>query len=153
MKNEIVRVGKYKGYTYVVKKYFHSKEEISATEELFNKGLLNAEWFCGYVLIPENHTLYEKDYNYIHENFDIDVHGGLTFSDRMNFSDFFECWNNKYFIGFDCNHYKDNPKIQDDKYTDDECKRLIDQLVKINKRNNRLLRLLKGLIKIFMRED
>ncbi len=143
MNCEVIRINIYKGYIYVVKKYSHSKEEIYSTEELFNKGLLNAEWFCGYVLIPENHTLYEKDYNYVQDNFDIDVHGGLTFSDRMKFYDFMRCLDNKYFIGFDCNHYKDNPKIQDAKYTDDECKRLIDQLVKINKRSNRLLRFLK----------
>jgi hypothetical protein len=49
---------------------------------------------CGYVYIPEGHPLFGKGYDEI----DIDVHGGLTFSERVG----------KYWlIGFDCAHMGD----------------------------------------------
>ena len=49
---------------------------------------------CGYVKLPKEHPGYEKDYN----DLDIDVHGGLTYS---------ELENDKWVIGFDCAHSGD----------------------------------------------
>lgn len=49
---------------------------------------------CGYIDIPKCHPFYQKHYDEI----EIDVHGGLTFSDVID-----GFWT----IGFDCAHYCD----------------------------------------------
>lgn len=49
---------------------------------------------CGYVQIPSGHPWFKKHYH----NIDVDVHGGLTFSDWLD---------GNYWIGFDCAHYND----------------------------------------------
>ena len=36
---------------------------------------------CAYIFINKHHYLYKKDYDTIHEMMDLNVHGGLTFSD------------------------------------------------------------------------
>jgi len=48
----------------------------------------------GYVYLPKRHKLWKQDYNSI----DVDVHGGLTYSNRHG-----AYW----VIGFDCNHAGD----------------------------------------------
>lgn len=57
---------------------------------------------CGYVILPENHPAYGKDYDDLSG---IDVHGGLTFS-------------NEGMFGFDCAHWDDakDPSIMDPEY-------------------------------------
>lgn len=76
-------------------------------------------YYCGYVAIPFRHPFYKKDY----QDLDwIDVHGGLTFSGYLGFS-------NDYLLGFDCGHGGDDIKVQDEDYTLAECKRLVDQLI------------------------
>ena len=45
---------------------------------------------CGYVVLPEDHKLYGTDY----EEIDVDVHGGLTYSENGK-------------VGFDCAHAGD----------------------------------------------
>lgn len=77
-------------------------------------------WYCGYVEIPKDHKYYGVDYTEILDDFD--VHGGLTFSGELRDT-------NGFFLGFDCNHYGDNPRIQDDEYTLVECIKLVDQIV------------------------
>lgn len=56
--------------------------------------------FCGYITIPMEHRLFAVDYNDIKE--DIEVHGGITFSD---FSLFLK--NKPWQLGFDCAHCDD----------------------------------------------
>lgn len=51
---------------------------------------------CGYVCIPATHPLH----NVQHDDIDVSVHGGLTFS---NYDDD----TNEYWIGFDCAHSDD----------------------------------------------
>ena len=36
-----------------------------------------------------------------------------------------------FYVGFDCAHAGDSPKVQDEAYTLDECRRLVDQLIKV----------------------
>src|SRR6056297_2972202 len=50
--------------------------------------------FNGYIVIPPLHPWYNKHYDSI----DVQVHGGLTFSENM-----YGCW----IIGFDTNHNGD----------------------------------------------
>ena len=55
---------------------------------------------CGYVGLPNEHPLYAV--HYLEESFpDVNVHGGVTFSDRMTDRE------NLWWVGFDCSHYGD----------------------------------------------
>lgn len=56
---------------------------------------------CGYVIIPKDHPYYNKECGEI----DIDVHGGLTYSNETTF-------------GFDCAHFGDakDESIMSEKY-------------------------------------
>lgn len=95
---------------------------------------------CGYVRLPIYHPLYGIDYN---EIADIDAHGGLTFSGELRLKP------NEYYIGFDCAHHGDGfdkkllkyfgrednflnssiRRIKDTYYVEEECKRIIEQLI------------------------
>ena len=57
---------------------------------------------CGYIELPKHHNLYGVDYDEIEETYDYElpVHGGLTFSGRLVGED-------GYLIGFDCAHAGD----------------------------------------------
>ena len=107
---------------------------------------------CGYVKIPEEHTLYEMDYTDIEDQFDIEVHGGLTFSGFITgFIDGTILQERCWWIGFDCNHFDDLKDfeimsheykeayqcipqfygtIKTKEYVENECKKLIDQIIK-----------------------
>ena len=50
--------------------------------------------WCGYVEVTIDNSLHEKHY----DDLDLDVHGGITFSDYMD---------NNWSFGFDCAHYND----------------------------------------------
>jgi hypothetical protein len=67
---------------------------------------------CGYVRVPPGHALHGKEY----ETPDVDVHGGLTFSDIE------ECKEHDdgqgWWFGFDCTHLRDayfdpNARLED----------------------------------------
>jgi hypothetical protein len=49
---------------------------------------------CGYVTVPAGHPCENKEY----QDLDIEVHGGLTYSDGAKF-------------GFDCAHYHDKKDV------------------------------------------
>ena len=81
---------------------------------------------CGYVQVPETHSLYKTDYN----DCELSVHGGLTYGAEAK-APFWGYW-----IGFDCAHSGDfSPRIailgtyRDIDYVQAECERLIDQLI------------------------
>ena len=123
---QIVKSKKYLGYEYAVILYS-------------NEWNGSGDWYCGYVKIPKNNNLYGLGYwsriPYLGwENETIgshfDVHGGITFAGRI--SDL----NNDWFLGFDCAHAGDNPIIQDADYAEIECKKLIDQIVALEKEEN-----------------
>ena len=73
---------------------------------------------CAYIFINKHHYLYKKDYDTIHEMMDLNVHGGLTFSDDaiykvIIYSDKYKCdtlQTIKYdwIIGWDYAHSNDN---------------------------------------------
>ena len=54
---------------------------------------------CGYIEIPDNHILYNMDYDEIEKMYDYELpsHDGLTFSGRL-------VGEEGYLIGFDCAH-------------------------------------------------
>lgn len=72
----------------------------------------NIGGLCGYVGIPGGHKYFEKHYDAV----DVDVHGGLTFSDKSDESEELKesegiCHpkkcaanNNVWWLGFDCVH-------------------------------------------------
>ena len=55
---------------------------------------------CDYVGLPKEHKYYNMHYELI----DVDVHGGLTYSDRGNG---YPVKDDRWWIGFDCAHYTD----------------------------------------------
>lgn len=101
----------YRGYDVIVKL-------------LWNIGnfTMQNRWFCGYVRLPEDHKFYGKDVNEL-ENL-LTVHGGVTFAGALDGMDGF-------YVGFDCAHLGDMPDEQDEAYTLYECKRLVNQLIKV----------------------
>ena len=60
---------------------------------------------CGYVGVPEGHPLYGKHY----DDVDVDVHGGLTFSNDED---------GLWLFGYDCAHFDDakDPELMSDEY-------------------------------------
>jgi hypothetical protein len=60
-----------------------------------------------------------------------DVHGGITFSyklkRRTEDKQIFD-----WAIGFDTNHFEDDWDVQNHEYCEQECKRLIDQIIEID---------------------
>ena len=72
---------------------------------------------CGYVGVNSTHPYFQKSYNLIEH--DIDVHGGLTFSDKCQKAVEGVCHlvennedDNVWWFGFDCGHYQDvSPKM------------------------------------------
>ena len=63
--------------------------------------------WCGYVGVTANHPYYGKYYGEI----DIDVHGGLTYSDHCNGEICHKAKEGEpdelYWLGFDCGHFDD----------------------------------------------
>lgn len=101
---------------------------------------------CGYVGVPESHENFEQDYDLV----DVDVHGGLTFSDRcsphpegdhLGICHVEEGAANKtvWWLGFDCAHswditpryesfFSDNSIYRNFEYVKLEVERLAEQL-------------------------
>jgi len=64
----------------------------------------NHAWRCGYVGVPEGHSLYDTDYNKLDN---IEVHGGLTFSNYNQRYDEAAGVQKYWYLGFDCAHSND----------------------------------------------
>lgn len=60
---------------------------------------------CGYVGVPKGNFFYGKSYDEISDY--IDVHGGVTFAGKRDFSK-----EDLWWIGFDCGHYGDKSDIE-----------------------------------------
>ena len=102
-----------------------------------------SQWRCGYVIIPEESSLFKMDTSYCVSLYDLDlddpsvitklkqqqklcninVHGGITYNDFYDGKD--------YCIGFDCAHYRDTIENQTLEYCINECERLAKQLKEI----------------------
>ena len=103
--------------------------------------------FNGYVKLPKNHKFQEfvdekkeifgKELSTGYDKMDIDVHGGLTFSDRItkkNQKDFPQGFNLGFWVGWDYGHSGDKTNWSDGKQwteeeVEQECKKVIDQLL------------------------
>ena len=103
----------------------------------------NSKWRCGYVIIPEESSLFKIDASYSINIYDldlddpkiitklkqqqklcnIDVHGGITYNNIYN--------GKGYCIGFDCAHYQDTIEDQTLEYCINECESLAKQLKEI----------------------
>lgn len=92
----------------------------------------------GYVILAPNHPLSEVYYNDIQ---DIEVHGGITFSNRISIfkhsTDFSETpellnYQGYWVLGFDTQHAGDNAEKWSAKRTLRETERFAEQLMKIS---------------------
>ena len=92
---------------------------------------------CGYVGVPKQHSLFEKDYNSVYESLDVDVHGGLTFAglcspspdvDHKGVCHIEEGAANKivWWLGFDCAHAWDISPTYDYSFDHDSSYKNID---------------------------
>ena len=126
-KMELLHKGEYKGYNYYI----------------LNLGTHPT----AYIEIPKENKLYGKDYNEIYEmGYDIDVHGGLTYSDDKLMCIKSENW----FIGWDYAHCDDYMPFYDElqkglfqklkKWTTEEiieeCKSAINQIIDMGMKEN-----------------
>jgi hypothetical protein len=95
-------------------------KRVSAYE---SNGSLFGGYLCGYVRIPEDHYLYDKDLDHV-DDLDLDCHGGVT---HCNFNE----WGD-YYIGFDCAHgYDMIPSMEKMDYNDNllkECRELLNEI-------------------------
>lgn len=96
---------------------------------------------CGYVGVSRNSKLYRMSYQDLEDKHNIDVHGGLTFSDFWS-----EETDDLWYVGFDAGHYMDvmpfmarecksllgEGTYKDMGYMTKECKSLAKQLSELN---------------------
>lgn len=95
-----------------------------------------------YIEIPKGNKLYKKSYNKIYDmGYGIDVHGGLTYSDK----ELMGVESKNWFIGWDYAHYNDYLGYEIDMLTNvmpygkkwtteeiiEECQSAIDQIIEI----------------------
>jgi hypothetical protein len=97
-------------------------------EQIIKRG-----WGNGYVAIPPSHVLYKKDYDrvfYLLEDteYQISVHGGLTYSDFGDGNNAPKDW---WVFGFDTSHFGDTLTNWPKEAVEDETKRLFCQLLDI----------------------
>jgi hypothetical protein len=95
-------------------------------------------WGNGYVLLPKGHKYHGISYDEI----DLDVHGGLTYSEHIS-KDFLKRSDltddeieqidlDSWCIGFDTAHYGDNEHNCPESYVENQCLHLKSQLGKKN---------------------
>lgn len=125
MKSKIVADEMYKGYHCVVRYLYNETIFMESLPKEFRDIY---HWYCGYVSIPKSSPLYgvdiDDDVIYL-----IDVHGGITYADNLAP----EYEEDEFFLGFDCNHYGDNPSVQNKDFVLSECKKLVDQIIDLDK--------------------
>ena len=83
---------------------------------IVQRSSLRADYYCGYVAIGEEHSLYEKHYD---ECDSITAHGGITFSGNSELLP-----EPKWWFGFDCNHVWDTDNPKDLTFVIKECEDL-----------------------------
>lgn len=91
-------------------------------------------WGNGYVLIPPGHPFHGKSYNEIHDMAEINVNGGLTFSELVD-EDMLKHWNDLdeeylgfWMVGFDTAHYGDTLERWPEESVQAETDRLAKQI-------------------------
>lgn len=138
---KLVNIGLYKGYVYLIKHISTNINETNYFREIFEGTDIANDWYNGYVILPDDHELVDKFYWDFEKDYDLEVHGGITFSDYLSEIMDLEDMNleDEYVLGFDCNHAGDNPVNCNQKYVENECKKLIDQLINLDdcRKNNK----------------
>lgn len=96
-------------------------------------------WGNGYVCLPEGHPCYGMDYDEIHNQYEINVNGGLTFasgSDRLRENG----WRKEslpdgkwWVVGFDTAHYGDSLSMWPKSSVEHETKKLMQQFQDLKK--------------------
>lgn len=131
---KLVNIGLYKGYVYLIKHISTDTDEINYFREIFEGMDIDNDWYNGYVILPKKHELVDKFYGDFEEDYDLKVHGGITFSNYLRYVIDLEKigFENRYTLGFDCNHAGDNPVDCNQEYVENECKKLIDQLINLD---------------------
>ena len=97
-------------------------------------GYMDFGWGNGYVVIPEGHNLYGMHFNDIHDKFEIEVNGGLTFSDYAKNIKNWEIkglMENDWIIGFDTAHSWDTLTMWPKSAVEHEAKKLSEQISKL----------------------
>lgn len=97
-------------------------------------GYINCGWGNGYVVIPEGHKLHGMDYDSIHNDYDIDVNGGLTWSKKAGGLKDEPEWINHtdWIVGFDTAHSGDSrDKWPNEQAVLNETRKLAEQLEKL----------------------
>ena len=86
------------------------------------------------MILPDDHELVDKFYGDFEKEYELEVHGGITFSDYLSRIMDLENMDLEegYVLGFDCNHAGDNPVDCNQGYVENECKKLIDQLINLD---------------------
>lgn len=97
------------------------RQQLYLHEAWYDRG-----WGCGYVILPIEHPCYNMDYNTIHQHFDIDVHGGLTYAEET-IADGVSYW----VVGFDTAHCGDDLTTWSKDAVEAETIRLKEQLEKL----------------------
>jgi hypothetical protein len=74
------------------------------------RGFIDFGWGNGYVCLPEGHPCFGMHYGDIHDLYEINVNGGLTFSEHSDqLQDWEEVPEGKWWVvGFDTAHSWDN---------------------------------------------
>lgn len=131
----------------------HSGDSIPITRQVFHSLRMISycdRFYVGYIAIPKGHPFYGKHYDEI----DIEVHGGLTFSEFSDFFKDYEDGNAPYWwIGFDFNHYGDDFEIQDIDYAVNECEKMAVQCKEITTRTKNMKQKFKLGQKVYCRAN
>ena len=90
--------------------------------------VLKRGWGNGYVAVPPTHPAYKMHYQDALDGIDIDIHGGLTYSQFGNGENAPKDW---WIFGFDTSHYNDNLDKWPKEAVEAETKRLYCQLLDI----------------------
>lgn len=100
-------------------------------------------WGNGYVIVPKGHPVHGMHYDDIHDKFDIDVHGGLTFSDsaktlkEQGWLPDVGAEDTDWILGFDTAHYGDSMvRWPDERSVLQEANRLVQQLESLTVNSN-----------------
>lgn len=107
---------------------------VIATDPEFLSKLNWGGWGNGYVAVMPGHPLYEMDYYKLQETYDIDVHGGLTYSGyAQSLRGYYKELPAKAWVfGFDTLHHADDlVRWPDEESVLNEAKKLLTQLEKI----------------------
>lgn len=79
---------------------------------------------CGYVGVPEGHPWHGMEYDDLR---DVDVHGGLTWSENYIRGDEEAGW---WWVGFDTSHVGDDPINCDEDYCNEQIEKLKQQALR-----------------------